>query len=114
MVYLGVQQPIAKKIAAAVGSENYNLLQNNGHIAHQEVDHVSFLIPRAQYTRVDLIMNVTTVIELDKDDQLTNRKLTGSFSHRELGPFARLFVLCSALLPSNPLYVVTPIHHHSI
>ena len=32
--------PVAKKIAAAVGAENYNVLQNNGRLAHQLVDHV--------------------------------------------------------------------------
>lgn len=32
--------PAAKKVAAAVGAENYNILQNNGRLAHQEVDHV--------------------------------------------------------------------------
>ncbi|KAL8825869.1 MAG: hypothetical protein Q9191_004155 [Dirinaria sp. TL-2023a] len=32
--------PVAKKIATATGAENYNLLQNNGRIAHQLVDHV--------------------------------------------------------------------------
>ena len=32
--------PVAKKIATAIGSENYNILQNNGRLAHQEVDHV--------------------------------------------------------------------------
>ena len=34
-------QPVAKKIAVAAGVEDYNLLQNNGRLAHQEVDHVS-------------------------------------------------------------------------
>ncbi|KAI9066000.1 HIT-like protein [Trametes sanguinea] len=39
--------PAAKKIALALGAENYNLLQNNGRIAHQEVDHVHFhVIPK--------------------------------------------------------------------
>ncbi|PIL35049.1 hypothetical protein GSI_02836 [Ganoderma sinense ZZ0214-1] len=39
--------PTAKKIALALGAENYNLLQNNGRIAHQEVDHVHFhVIPK--------------------------------------------------------------------
>ncbi|KAL1936972.1 hypothetical protein VTO73DRAFT_2824 [Trametes versicolor] len=39
--------PAAKKIAIALGAENYNLLQNNGRIAHQEVDHVHFhVIPK--------------------------------------------------------------------
>ena len=34
------RQPVAKKIATASGAENYNLLQNNGRLAHQVVDHV--------------------------------------------------------------------------
>lgn len=39
--------PVAKKIAAASGAENYNILQNNGRLAHQEVDHVHFhVIPK--------------------------------------------------------------------
>ncbi|KAG6900316.1 Adenosine 5'-monophosphoramidase [Termitomyces sp. T159_Od127] len=39
--------PIAKKIALAQGVENYNILQNNGRLAHQEVDHVHFhVIPK--------------------------------------------------------------------
>lgn len=37
-----VRQPVAKKIAKAVGAEDFNVLQNNGRIAHQVVDHVSF------------------------------------------------------------------------
>ncbi|CAD6593576.1 MAG: Adenosine 5'-monophosphoramidase [Alectoria sarmentosa] len=32
--------PVAKKLAMATGSENYNILQNNGRLAHQEVDHI--------------------------------------------------------------------------
>lgn len=45
--YLADAMPIAKKIAAAQGLENYNILQNNGRIAHQEVDHVHFhVIPK--------------------------------------------------------------------
>lgn len=45
--------PVAKKIALALqeseGSSNmaYNILQNNGKLAHQEVEHVHFhLIPK--------------------------------------------------------------------
>ncbi|KAG8843349.1 hypothetical protein FRB96_004081 [Tulasnella sp. 330] len=39
--------PIAKKIALAIGSPNYNILQNNGEIAHQVVKHVHFhVIPK--------------------------------------------------------------------
>ena len=32
--------PVAKKLAAASGATDYNVLQNNGRIAHQVVDHV--------------------------------------------------------------------------
>ncbi|MCJ1236401.1 Adenosine 5'-monophosphoramidase [Varicellaria rhodocarpa] len=39
--------PIAKKLVAATGADDYNILQNNGRIAHQEVDHVHFhMIPK--------------------------------------------------------------------
>ncbi|KAM0694168.1 hypothetical protein Q7P36_006295 [Cladosporium allicinum] len=39
--------PVAKKIASAVGAKDFNILQNNGRIAHQEVDHVHFhMIPK--------------------------------------------------------------------
>lgn len=42
---------VLKKIAIATGSENYNVLQNNGRLAHQEVDHVHFhLIPKPNAT----------------------------------------------------------------
>jgi len=43
--------PIVKKIAIASGAENYNVLQNNGRLAHQEVDHVHFhMIPKPNPT----------------------------------------------------------------
>ena len=32
--------PVAKKIAIATGADQYNILQNNGRMAHQMVDHV--------------------------------------------------------------------------
>ncbi|PLB34552.1 HIT family protein [Aspergillus candidus] len=39
--------PVAKRIAKATGAEDYNILQNNGRIAHQVVDHVHFhMIPK--------------------------------------------------------------------
>ncbi|ETW82260.1 hypothetical protein HETIRDRAFT_451819 [Heterobasidion irregulare TC 32-1] len=45
--YLADALPIAKKIVNALGAENYNILQNNGRIAHQVVDHVHFhVIPK--------------------------------------------------------------------
>ncbi|KAF9731392.1 hypothetical protein PMIN06_003157 [Paraphaeosphaeria minitans] len=42
---------VTKKIAVAQGVQDYNVLQNNGRIAHQEVDHVHFhLIPKPNET----------------------------------------------------------------
>ncbi|TAQ84595.1 hypothetical protein B7494_g7064 [Chlorociboria aeruginascens] len=39
--------PVVKKLVVATGAENYNVLQNNGRIAHQEVEHVHFhMIPK--------------------------------------------------------------------
>lgn len=39
--------PVAKKIAKAVGCADFNILQNNGKLAHQEVEHVHFhMIPK--------------------------------------------------------------------
>ncbi|KAL4778809.1 HIT-like domain-containing protein [Aspergillus varians] len=39
--------PVAKKIAAATNAGDFNILQNNGRIAHQVVDHVHFhMIPK--------------------------------------------------------------------
>ncbi|KAK4124574.1 HIT-like protein [Parathielavia appendiculata] len=39
--------PIAKKLALATGAHEYNILQNNGRGAHQEVGHVHFhMIPK--------------------------------------------------------------------
>jgi len=39
--------PVASKIAKASGAENYNILQNNGRLAHQVVDHVHVhMIPK--------------------------------------------------------------------
>ncbi|KAL0260594.1 Adenosine 5'-monophosphoramidase [Diplodia seriata] len=43
--------PVAARIARAVGCEDYNILQNNGRIAHQVVDHVHFhMIPKPNET----------------------------------------------------------------
>ncbi|OJJ49171.1 hypothetical protein ASPZODRAFT_129581 [Penicilliopsis zonata CBS 506.65] len=43
--------PVAKKLAQVSGAENFNILQNNGRIAHQVVDHVHFhMIPKPNET----------------------------------------------------------------
>ena len=47
--YLADALPVAKKIAQAVGATDYNILQNNGKIAHQVVPHVHFhFIPKPE------------------------------------------------------------------
>ncbi|KAH9175123.1 HIT-like domain-containing protein [Lactarius sanguifluus] len=52
--YLADTLSIAKKIAIAQGVENYNILQNNGRIAHQEVDHVHFhVIPKPSASKTE-------------------------------------------------------------
>ncbi|KAK0961167.1 Adenosine 5'-monophosphoramidase [Friedmanniomyces endolithicus] len=39
--------PVASRIAKASGAADYNILQNNGRLAHQEVDHVHVhMIPK--------------------------------------------------------------------
>ncbi|TGZ82053.1 HIT-like protein [Ascodesmis nigricans] len=43
--------PVAKKLATALGVTDYNILQNNGRIAHQFVDHVHVhMIPKPNET----------------------------------------------------------------
>ncbi|KAF4773234.1 HIT domain-containing protein [Colletotrichum scovillei] len=43
--------PVVKKLVAATGATDYNILQNNGRIAHQMVDHVHFhMIPKPNET----------------------------------------------------------------
>ncbi|KAH8595177.1 HIT-like domain-containing protein [Bisporella sp. PMI_857] len=43
--------PVVKKLVLATGAENYNVLQNNGRLAHQEVGHVHFhMIPKPNET----------------------------------------------------------------
>ncbi|KAI9288796.1 HIT-like domain-containing protein [Umbelopsis sp. AD052] len=47
--YLADAMPLAKKVAVASGLKYYNILQNNGKLAHQEVPHVHFhIIPKTK------------------------------------------------------------------
>ncbi|KAK1984300.1 HIT domain-containing protein [Colletotrichum cereale] len=49
--HLGEILPVVKKLVAATGATDYNILQNNGRIAHQLVDHVHFhMIPKPNET----------------------------------------------------------------
>ncbi|KAI0747714.1 HIT-like domain-containing protein [Daedaleopsis nitida] len=70
--YLAEILPLAKKIATALGILDYNVLQNNGKIAHQHVFHVHFhVIPKPNeqegliisWPRVEQPKNVLTAVQ---------------------------------------------------
>ncbi|TFK23622.1 HIT-like protein [Coprinopsis marcescibilis] len=61
--------PIAKKIAAAQGVPDYNILQNNGRIAHQEVPHVHFhVIPKPSTSDDEGLVIGWPVKKFEKDE----------------------------------------------
>ncbi|KIX00591.1 uncharacterized protein Z518_09656 [Rhinocladiella mackenziei CBS 650.93] len=63
--------PVVKKLATASGAENYNVLQNNGKLAHQEVDHVHFhMIPKPNTTEGLGIGWPATATDMDTLKQL--------------------------------------------
>lgn len=49
--HLGRLLPVAKRLALASGADEYNILQNNGRGAHQQVDHVHCACPRRTSSR---------------------------------------------------------------
>ncbi|KAJ3088667.1 hypothetical protein HK102_008225 [Quaeritorhiza haematococci] len=64
--YLADLLPQAKKLAKIVGGSNYNLLQNNGRLAHQAVDHVHFhIIPKTESEGLGIEWKTKTV---EKED----------------------------------------------
>ncbi|KAG0240465.1 Adenosine 5'-monophosphoramidase [Actinomortierella wolfii] len=66
---------VAKKIARAQGVENYNILQNNGRIAHQVVDHVHFhVIPKPEASQ-GLVMEWDTIKMANEDLQKLHEEL---------------------------------------
>lgn len=73
--YMQEVLPVARRIALTAFAEAgtaYNILQNNGRLAHQEVDHVHFhIIPKR-----------------DENEGLGLRWTTKSISHDELAHFA--------------------------
>ncbi|KJZ76194.1 Hit family protein 1 [Hirsutella minnesotensis 3608] len=59
--------PTLKKLVAATGATDYNILQNNGAIAHQQVDHVHFhMIPKPNKTEGLGINWPATTGDMDK------------------------------------------------
>ncbi|KZP13914.1 HIT-like protein [Athelia psychrophila] len=67
--YLADALPVAKKIALAQGVTNYNILQNNGRIAHQLVDHVHFhIIPKPSDSEEEGLVIGWPTQEIPKDE----------------------------------------------
>ncbi|KAF9783166.1 HIT-like protein [Thelephora terrestris] len=67
--YLQDSLIVAKKIAIASGFENYNILQNNGKIAHQVVPHVHFhVIPKPADADESGLVIGWPVQEIPKED----------------------------------------------
>ncbi|KAL3900788.1 MAG: hypothetical protein SGCHY_001097 [Lobulomycetales sp.] len=60
--------PVAKKVALALGGEPYNILQNNGREAHQEVNHVHFHIIPKTSRESGLVMKWEQMAKVDNDE----------------------------------------------
>ncbi|KAJ3881208.1 hypothetical protein F5051DRAFT_397835 [Lentinula edodes] len=56
--YLADIGPVVKKVALATGASAYNVLQNNGKIAFQHVDHVHYHVIPKTSEKDGLILNV--------------------------------------------------------
>ncbi|KAJ8483495.1 hypothetical protein ONZ45_g14580 [Pleurotus djamor] len=56
--YLADMGPVIKKVAIATGAEHYNVLQNNGKLAFQHVDHVHFHVVPKTDAKDGLVMTV--------------------------------------------------------
>ncbi|KAF4571372.1 Adenosine 5'-monophosphoramidase [Pleurotus pulmonarius] len=56
--YLSDIGPVMKKVAQATGADNYNILQNNGKLAFQHVDHVHFHVVPKTDTKDGLVLNI--------------------------------------------------------
>ncbi|KAI0050578.1 HIT-like protein [Auriscalpium vulgare] len=56
--YLSDIGPAIKKVALATGAEDYNVLQNNGKLAFQHVDHVHFHVIPKPNAKEGLVLNV--------------------------------------------------------
>ncbi|AET41332.1 adenosine 5'-monophosphoramidase Ecym_8036 [Eremothecium cymbalariae DBVPG len=86
--YLTDTLTVAKRIVQAIGCDKdgpdgpgYNILQNNGRIAHQEVDHVHFhVIPKTAVDSGLIIEWPAHQADFDKLAQL-HKKLTNSLSN---------------------------------
>ncbi|KIK71405.1 hypothetical protein GYMLUDRAFT_66611 [Collybiopsis luxurians FD-317 M1] len=58
--YLAEIGPVVKKIAVATGAKAYNIIQNNGKLAFQHVDHVHFHVIPKTSEKDGLIIDIDT------------------------------------------------------
>ncbi|KAH7928741.1 hydrolase [Leucogyrophana mollusca] len=73
---------IAKRIALAQGIEDFNVLQNNGKIAHQEVEHVHFhVIPKPSEDQ-GLVVQWKPLPTPPKDDMLEIQRKVQEFANK--------------------------------
>lgn len=64
---------MVKKLVKATGAVNYNVLQNNGRLAHQEVEHVHFhMIPKPNEAEGLSMSWPATPTDMDKLKALFN------------------------------------------
>ncbi|KIJ39525.1 hypothetical protein M422DRAFT_75823 [Sphaerobolus stellatus SS14] len=69
--YLAAIGPAVKQVALATGAEQYNILQNNGKLAFQHVDHVHFHVIPKPNEKEGLVLNIDEnwpSRQADKDD----------------------------------------------
>jgi histidine triad (HIT) family protein len=65
---------LCRAIMKATGTSNYNILQNNGRIAHQEVEHVHFhIIPKPDAERGLGIGWPKSALDADQGAELAKR-----------------------------------------
>ncbi|KAJ3718437.1 HIT-like protein [Lentinula raphanica] len=67
--YLADIGPVVKKVALATGASAYNVLQNNGKIAFQHVDHVHYHVIPKRSEKDGLILDVNVSWPQKKAEQ---------------------------------------------
>ncbi|OLY85676.1 Hit family protein 1 [Smittium mucronatum] len=76
--YLADILPQAKKLALAMGLSDYNILQNNGAIAHQEVMHVHYHIIPKPNKETGLVMNWKSISQSQPELKELADKITSN------------------------------------
>lgn len=64
-----------KSLVKATGAENYNVLQNNGRLAHQQVDHVHFHMVSTS-TPLALNSPLMNIVQIPKPNETEGMGIT--------------------------------------